>query len=221
MNSESKQRIGFDIDGTLTDFTGFILNNSKSYMRRKYGYEVIDETGYDVDEIYLSDKCFSGLNQAEADKRRCDIVRKYWNRYFWKYCLLYRMRKGAGAAIRAIQDFYEVVIITSRNRSCEKNISGKIVRVMTRLQLLLNGIMPKHLLFAPDDNEKCRMIKQLHLTFMVDDKPDVLQKIKGDTEVICISAPYNEICGSKGIKRIEKFSDILDMVMRRRNHERG
>lgn len=214
MKSENKQKFGFDIDGTLTDFTAFILSNSKQYMKRKYGYGVADETGYDIEEIYLSNNCLNELNQAEAEKRRCDISRKYWNRYFWKYCLLYRMRKEAGVTIRALQKSFEIVIITSRNRSCGKNISGIVVRCMTRIQLLLNGILPKHLLFAPNDNEKCRMIKRMHLTYMVDDKPDVLQRIKNDTEAICMSTPYNERWEAAGVKRIEKFPDILDIVVK-------
>lgn len=215
MKSGNKPGIGFDIDGTLTDFTGFILHHSRAYMRRKYGYEAINEAGYDIDGIYLSDECFSGLGQAEADQRKRDIVGKYWNRYFWKYCLLYRMRKGAGAAVRAIQNSHEIVIITSRNRACGKNITGKVVRCMTRFQLLLNGISPDRLLFAPDDDEKCRMIAGLHLDFMVDDKPEVLREVRKYTEVLCISAPYNEICESMGVKRMERFSDIFDAVTRR------
>lgn len=214
MNSENKQKIGFDIDGTLTDFTGFILNNSKQYMKRKYGYEVVNGAGYDIEEIYLSNKCFNELNQAEVEKRRCVISRKYWNRYFWKYCLLYRMRKEAGATIKALQNSYDIVIITSRNRSCEKNISGIVVRCMTRIQLLLNGILPEQLFFAPDDNEKCQMIKRMHLTYMIDDKPDVLQRIKDDTDAICMSAPYNERWEAAGVKRIEEFPDILDIVVK-------
>lgn len=83
---------------------------------------------------------------------------------------------------------------------------------MTRLQLLLNGIFPNRLLFAVDDKEKCRMIRRLHLVYMVDDKPDVIHKIRNDTQVICISARYNEMCEPVGMKRIKDFAEILDIV---------
>ena len=41
-----------DIDGTLTDFEKFVCENSANYMRKHCGWDISNQCGYDVDQLY-------------------------------------------------------------------------------------------------------------------------------------------------------------------------
>ena len=79
--------IGIDIDGTLTDFTGFILNNSVSYMKKHYGCDVKNRNGYDISEIYDLENLFIFRNFSNPQKEVEKAEAKFWKQIFVKYCI--------------------------------------------------------------------------------------------------------------------------------------
>jgi FMN phosphatase YigB (HAD superfamily) len=45
-------RIGFDIDGTLTNFENFVFDYAISYMKKNFNMTVVNNNGYDLDEVF-------------------------------------------------------------------------------------------------------------------------------------------------------------------------
>ena len=195
-----KPIIGFDIDGTLTDFEGFLEKYSPSYMQKKYCLIIQNRMGYDIDELYR----LGGKREKESA-----IAKQFWNRFYVRYCFGYPLRKDAGSTIKRLKEKYAVVIFTSRNRACKKGVVGWFVRMSTRLQLWINGVYPDAIIFFEDDVEKCTGINQGSLAAMVDDKPEVLAQIKGCTK-ICVASYYNE--GVEGCVRVKALDEVLEVL---------
>lgn len=200
LQAENRKIIGFDIDGTLTDFSGFLEKYAPEYMQKRHGLTLKNKNGYDIDELYD----LKTQNGAETP-----IAKQFWNRHYLQYCFKFPMRKEAVGVIRELQCKYAVVIFTSRNRACRKGVIGWFVRTSTRYQLLINGVIPNSFLFFENDVEKCQTINGMPLIAMVDDKPEVLAKIKG-CQKFCVASAYNE--GIVGCIRVKKLDEILEYI---------
>ena len=200
LQAENREIIGFDIDGTLTDFSGFLEKYAPEYMQKRHGLTLKNKNGYDIDELY-------GLEDITGEEST--IAKQFWNYHYLKYCFVFSMRKEAAGVIRKLKQKYVVVIITSRNRACRKGIVGWFVRMSTRLQLWINGVVPNVFIFKENDSEKCQVINSGLLFAMVDDKPDVLKKINGCRK-FCVTSMYNE--GVEGCIRIKSLDEILGYV---------
>lgn len=200
LQAENREIIGFDIDGTLTDFSGFLEKYAPEYMQKRHGLTLKNKNGYDIDELY-------GLEDITGEESA--IAKQFWNYHYLKYCFVFPMRKEAAGVIRKLKQKYVVVIITSRNRACRKGIVGWFVRMSTRLQLWINGVVPDVFVFNENDEEKCRMINNTLLFAMVDDKLDVLKQINGCRK-FCVASAYNE--GVEGCIRIKSLDEILGYV---------
>lgn len=200
LQAENRKIIGFDIDGTLTDFSGFLEKYAPEYMQKRHGLTLKNKNGYDIDKLYD----LKTQNGAETP-----IAKQFWNRHYLQYCFKFPMRKEAAEVIRELKRKYVIVIFTSRNRACRKGIVGWFVRMSTRLQLWINGVVPDAFVFNENDEEKCRMINNTLLFAMVDDKLDVLKQINGCRK-FCVASAYNE--GVEGCIRIKSLDEILGYV---------
>lgn len=202
-------RIGIDIDGTLTNFEKFVANNSKKYMKKKYGLELTNPDGYDLDEMYELEKRFleRGLSEEEAKNKSKKILDKYWNKYFIKY-LFTSFRPEVKDAIKAL--YYsgnQVEIFSSRKKTTQNSALGKFVRNSSLLSLRLHGIKVDKVNFFEDDESKIEAIKQARLHLLFDDKPEVIKQLSKNNHIVCIDSSYNrEIDESKNITRISDFS---------------
>lgn len=200
LQAENRKIIGFDIDGTLTDFSGFLEKYAPEYMQKRHGLTLKNKNGYDIDELYD----LKTQNGAETP-----IAKQFWNRHYLQYCFKFPMRKEAAEVIRELKRKYVIVIFTSRNRACRKGVMGWFVRTSTRFQLLINGVIPSAFLFFETDEEKCQMINSMSLAAMVDDKPEVLAKIKY-CQKFCVASTYN--ISVKGCVRVKKLDEILEYI---------
>lgn len=204
-------KIVFDIDGTLTDFEKFIIEN-KNYIEQKYFIELTNLYGYDVDEMFDIKNKFEDVD--EGKKKSKEIMSDFWNKYYFKY-LMSEFRVGVKDTLnRLVDDGYEVIIVSSRNKTCEQNIVGKIVRKSTIYRLKKDHIKYSDIIFCPSDEDKINYINSLHPDVVVDDKPKVLNSILDTVHCICISSNYN-ISGLKdGIVRIDSYqnNDIYNEI---------
>lgn len=200
--------IGFDIDGTLTNFEDFIIRNKK-YIEKKYGFTLTNPNGYDVDEMFEIKKKLleKGLDEELAIKKANDITNSFWNKYYLKY-LLFSMKKNISKNIKYLKkDGNKVYIITSRKKVCEKSFIGKMVKYSTIFTLKLHKIKYDKIIFCADDEEKIKTIIDEKIDIMIDDKPDVINIIKDYVKCICINANYNNNI-DENIIRVENFDNL-------------
>lgn len=95
------QKIIFDLDGTLTDFSKYIQTNAIPYFRKKYHMDVIASDALEIEEIFdiRNTLIQRGESLAEAVKLEKKMLNQYWVSYrFLKFSLLTRFRKGAGGS---------------------------------------------------------------------------------------------------------------------------
>lgn len=187
-------RYGFDLDGTLTDFGKFVLENAPKYMKSKYNMDIINLNGYDVDQVFdieqeLIKKGFSKEQAAlETDK----ILSEFWEKFYAKYSLMTPFRNGVKKTInRLYEEGNEIFIFTSRKKTCNKGLLGEVMRKTTKLQFALNKVKYTEIIFLPDDDEKIDVLKKYNIVVMVDDKPELMAPINEFTDVICVNCDYN------------------------------
>lgn len=209
------KKIGFDIDGTFTDFEEFLLNNSKKYMLKKYGLELVNPNGYDIDEMFDIVNYYksNGFTYEQALEKSNNIVSDFWNKFYIKYALFSSMRKGIQPVIDYIKKSgHEVYIVSSRKRTCEYGIIGTVMRATVKLQLLLNGIKYDHLILCENDEEKVQIINQIGIDIFVDDKPKILETLSSNINVIGMHSSYNEyIRENDKISNITNFPEMLEI----------
>ena len=135
-------KITFDIDGTLTNFEKFILDN-QNYITKKYNIKLTNYDGYDIDEMYeIKDKLIErNYTEKEAENKANEIMNKFWNKFYLKY-LLTPFRKGVKNTLNSLEKYgNEVIIITSRRKACDKNLIGFFVRMSTILKFRLSNVV--------------------------------------------------------------------------------
>ena len=69
-------KIGFDVDGVLTDLENYQLEYGKKYFGED---KLVNENGYTIQEIF-------GCSKEEEEK--------FWIKYIWKYCLKEQIREN-------------------------------------------------------------------------------------------------------------------------------
>lgn len=186
-------RIFCDIDGTLTDFEKFVKMYSPQYMQRKYGWEIDNPYGYDIEQLFSVKEKLSkfGLNTTEKEHECEKIVEQFWNTYYLKY-LFTPMRFGVhNTSMQIKKQAWELIIITSRKKATERNILGTLVYLTIRLQLWLNGVYYKKLIICANDFEKIEAIKECLPDVLIDDKPEIIDQVGDIIPTICIKSSYN------------------------------
>ncbi|UWG96972.1 hypothetical protein LPY66_19215 [Dehalobacter sp. DCM] len=204
-------RIGLDIDGTLTDFEKFILDNSSKYMKNKHDLDIININGYDVDEVFdienelIKRGCYNEL----ASRKNKEILSDFWKKYYLKYCIFTPFRNGAKETIKKLyNEGHEIYIFSSRKNTCDNSLLGKFVRNTTKLQLLINGIIFHKLFLFPNDEEKIAAIRNNNINLMIDDKPKLIEEVSKFTNVFCINTNYNQNCSIR--PEVHRINDFID-----------
>jgi len=209
----NKPAIGVDIDGTITDFSSFLLKKSPKYMKKKYKLDLANPNGYDIDEMYdlIGYAQRNHIPNPELYSKK--MVKKFWNKYYISYCLGKNCRAGITEFLSLCGRLYDIVIFTSRDRSTVKGIVGLFVRTMTRLQLKKYRIKYDRINYYKNDESKISGIKEIKPQFMIDDKPDLLKQICYDIKAVCISAPYNsDVIDDKSIFKSSSLKEIYEYI---------
>ena len=186
-------RIGFDIDGTLTNFEKFVLDNAITYMKKKYDMDVVNKNGYDIDQVFDVENQLlkRGYSNEEATIKTKQIMNGFWEGYYPKY-ILAPFRDGVAETLNKLyEEGNEIFIISSRKKATENSIKGRIVRSSIDLQFALNKVKHNHILLFENDEEKLKAIEANYIDIMVDDKPELISKIAKFTDVVCIDSAYN------------------------------
>lgn len=210
-------KIGIDIDGTITNFEKFILDNSQKYMMDNYGLEIVNSNGYDIDEMYDLENTFlkRGYSEHSAIAEAKKIMDKFWEKYFHLY-LMSKLRKDVSKTIKKL--YYkenEIIIFSSRKRTTEDSFIGKVVKYSTLAMLKLNGIKTDNILFFENDDDKVEEMKKRRLDLVFEDKPHIIEELSKTTEVVCVDSNYNtDVPEKKNIHHIDDFEPdkIMEIV---------
>lgn len=183
-----KLRFGIDIDGFLTDIATFQLERGKKYFK-----EVINPSGYSVQEIFACSK-------KEETK-------------FWAKNLKYygeKARYHADLFTHYLHELgVEVYIITSRAHASKNTPLGAFMRHGVRSWLLNNKIYYDTIVYCKDD--KVETIKKYNINYMGEDSPYNALAIANHIPVFLMKAPYNESIKNKNIHLINDFDDAIKL----------
>ena len=208
-------KIILDNDGTLTDFNQFIDDNAIEYFKNKYGMEIINDNELEIEDIFEMKNFFinSGYSEEEAEKKTKEALDDFWiSPRFIKFSLLNKFRPGVKEFVnKMIKEGHEVEIHTSRAKTCDDNLIGKISRDFTILQYRINGIfLPRsNFKFYKNDYEKINGIISSNPTIVFDDKPFIIEALKKhQIPTIFVDGKHNkEVSDTETTLRIYNFED--------------
>ena len=210
-------KIFFDIDGTLTDFEGFILKH-RNYIEKKYGFSITNKKGYDIDEMFeLKEKFFDQGFSKEVSKAKSEkILNEFWYKYYFNYCVMTKFRKGVKETLNKLKESgYEIIIVSSRKKTCDKSFIGKLVKYSTILKFKFNRINYNEIVFFENDEEKMKYLKkQDRDSIKVDDKPEIIDELSTYSKCICVSSSYNDKNFNENVCKIQSFEndEVINQV---------
>lgn len=189
----------FDTDGTFTDFNKFIKEEGIPFFEKEYGMTVVYPDKLEIEDILDMDNFF--MRELDCTKEEAQQFTKSALDDFWvhprylKYSLLYKFRQGLVDYTKELKKGNnEIDIYTSRAKTTDDNVIGKVARSITRLQYMLNGInLPSNNFhYFKNDEEKIAAIIAANPDIVFEDKPEVI-KVLNDAgiKVICPSGWHN------------------------------
>lgn len=202
----------FDIDGTLTNFEKFVLDNGPKYMLNKHGINIANENGYDIDEVFDLPRYFlsEGMDYNEALKTSDKIMSQFWQRYYLKY-IRTPFREGAVDLVSKLQEEgHDVAFVSSRKHSTEKTLMGRFVKASIDWQFKHNGLTKPNIMLFEDDREKTLylLIEGDNGHVLIDDKADLILDMSETMPVLCIESAYNN---NRYLGRdVESFDNYTD-----------
>ncbi|MDO4966530.1 MAG: 1-acyl-sn-glycerol-3-phosphate acyltransferase [Lachnospiraceae bacterium] len=206
-----KETIVFDIDGTLTDFNKFLKDNAYRYLKDKYNILPQDETQLELEDIY-------GLDLSKQEDKK--ILDSFWiGPYFLKYTLLERLRTNASKCIAGFKSKgFNVEIHTSRARIADKSAIGFIARLLTRVQMIANGLFIPHknIFYYKDDESKMQAILDRAPLIVFDDKKEIIDYLSNNNiRTVCVSGQHNvDVEDTKFVKKIDSFEqETIDSIL--------
>lgn len=147
----------------------------------------------DIKNVLINEKNYSE-QQAETEMKR--MLDKYWvSLRFVKYSLMTRFRAGAKKTINAlIKQGHDVQVHTTRDKTCDKGIIGKIARKFTIWQYWVNGILlsKRKFYFYPNDRCKVEGVIAQNPQIVFEDKKEIIDVFnKNGIPTICILGQHN------------------------------
>lgn len=220
-------KIVFDTDGTLTDFNKFIRDNAYVYFKDEYGMDVVYPDKLEIEDILDMNTFFANkynCNLEEAKQYTKNALDKFWVNLprFVKFSLLGKFRDGTTEFInQCIKKGHTVEVHTSRAKTTEDNIIGKISRKFTYLQYRLNGVNISYdsFFFYKNDKDKIRGIIEAKPDIAFDDKPEILFALnQNGIKTICVDGNHNkDVEETKMLKKVDDFVDVdkvLDKLLK-------
>lgn len=202
----------FDIDGTLTNFEKFVLDNGPKYMLNKHGIAVANKDGYDIDQVFALTKYFlkEGMDYDKAVKTGDKIMSQFWQRYYLKY-IRTPFREGAADLITKLQEEgNDVAFVSSRKHSTEKTLMGRFVKASIDWQFKHNDVQNANIMLFENDLEKTiYLFNESHNGHvLIDDKPELILDMSESMPTFCIESAYNR--NNYLGREVESFDNYTD-----------
>ena len=193
-------KIGIDIDGVLTDIERYQLDAGSKFFL-KYNKNIINNEGYDVNEIFdVSTK----------------LDTTFWSEYLFDYAKNEPARKYAGEVIKKLkEEGSTIIIITARYLANKNTEEGHKMRNIVITWLNDNNIYYDDIIFSSED--KLDVIIKNDVDIMIEDKVDNINKISKKIPVICFNANYNKTCNGENIYRAYSWYDVYYCIKNKIN----
>ena len=193
-------KIGIDIDGVLTDIERYQLDTGSKFFL-KYNKNIINNEGYDVNEIFdVSTK----------------LDTTFWSEYLFDYAKNEPARKYAGEVIKKLkEEGSTIIIITARYLANKNTEEGHKMRNIVITWLNDNNIYYDDIIFSSED--KLDVIIKNDVDIMIEDKVDNINKISKKIPVICFNANYNKTCNGENIYRAYSWYDVYYCIKNKIN----
>lgn len=208
-------KIILDTDGTTTNFNKFMQEEAIPYFQKKYGMEIVNPEELEVEDILDMKNFFQkkySITEQEAEKMVKKALDSFWIGWnFVKFSLLNRFRPGVKEFLnKMIKLGYDVEIHTSRSKTCDKTIIGKVARTFTIWQYWLNGVKinKKDFFFYKNDEDKINGIIDQNPDLVFDDKPIIIdQLLNKKIPTICVEGNHNkDLIENKNMAKINTFN---------------
>ncbi len=166
-------KIAIDIDGVLTDMEAF----EDEFGREYFGYEVLDKTGYDVDERF------------KVSKKECDT---FWDKYFYQYVNSIIPRDDASRITHKLhEDGNKIYIITSRVFYPQYGFKTKEDLTNSTLRFLNdNDIYFDEYIETKDPKVESSIDNKIDI--FIEDSPRNIKSLSKVTNVIIFDSNYNK-----------------------------
>lgn len=191
-------RIGIDIDGVLNSHYEFCID---------YGTKFCDELGkFKLENINV-------IDTTDMFSWGEDIAHKFWNKYRKELVITLPAKKYAAEVIKRLKEEDNMIyIITARKNNDEwfpEDIKND-VEVITKKWLNENEIYFDEIIF--DVRDKGIYCKENNIDFMVEDDPNNIKKLIGNTNVIIFDNPYNRNKEFNKITRAYSWYDVFKKI---------
>lgn len=187
-------KIGIDIDGVLNDEAAFLIDYGTKYLYENSMNYSIDTSKNGTHNIY----------DWPIEVNTC-----FWEKYYSIYLASnHYIRQFSSEIISKLYQRHEIHIITARDNH-NTQLSQKEVESLTQDWLHKNYFQYNSLVFTKD---KRQYIQEKGIDIMIEDNPDLIQKLCKDIPVLCYHTSYNTYVNGKNIFRVNSWYEIFKII---------
>ena len=187
-------RIGIDIDGVLNSQYNFCIDYGTKFCNKLGKYRLENINAIDTTDMFLWGE---------------DIAHKFWNTYREDLVVKLPTKKYASEVINKLKDEGNLIyIITARKNNDEwfPDSLKEDVEGITKKWLKENEIYYDEIVF--DVKDKGKHCKDNNIDIMIEDDPNNLRKLIGNTNIIIFDYPYNRNVEFTDLTRAYSWYDI-------------
>lgn len=188
--------IGIDLDGVLTNYRKFAIEQGQKYCKENTKGKLENPDAYYMKDMYNWDE------ETDYD---------FWIKNIFTYATENPAIQGASENIKKLKkDGNTIFIITARkfatpDDECEQEIKEKMKKIVKEW-LAKNKIEYDYVIFSKED--KSKNIIENNIDVMIEDSPNNVKKLSRLTKVICVDWPYNKGIENDNIYRCFNWNEI-------------
>lgn len=193
--------IGIDLDGVLTNYRKFTIEQGQKYCKELGKGEVINP------EAYYSTDMFNWDKETDLD---------FWTKNIFIYAKENPSIQGASEKIKKLkEEGHTIFIITARmfaspESSCSEEVREKMKKTVKEW-LAKNEIVYDYIIFSSED--KSKYIIENNIDVMIEDSPNNLKNLSKLTKMICVDWPYNKGVENDNIYRCYNWNEIYNKIL--------
>lgn len=189
-------KIGFDIDGVLTDFESFIIEKGRDYFKA----EPKNLQGDDIAEVF-------GLPVAQETA--------FWRDMIVEYATNCPSRPDTATVFEKLKkDGHQIFIITNRCLDLSYcDVSVEKMKQYVKKWLTKEKLSYDEIIFNMESS-KLKKCKECGLDVMIEDYDKHVNEISRYMPMVCFDAGYNRSCEGKNIFRCFNMMGLYDLIVK-------
>lgn len=197
--------IGIDLDGVLTNYRKFAIEQGQKYCEENTKGKLENPEAYYMKDMYNWDE------ETDYD---------FWIKNIFIYATENPAIQGASENIKKLkEDGDTIFIITARkfatpDDDCEQEIKEKMKKTVKEW-LDKNEIEYDCIIFSKED--KSKNIIENNIDVMIEDSPNNVKKLSKLTKIICVDWPYNKGIENDNIYRCYNWNEIYMKIKEMKN----